>query len=180
MAIVAKAKAGSRLVHPEGAYPAICIDVIDLGDVETHFKGKKKIQHKIVIRWFCGQFGELENEEGIKEVVPLWAGERFTLSLSDRSALRPFLEAWRGRPFTELELKGFDLESLVGAAAYLQITHNKKDETTYANVTACMKLPKEMKKPAAPDGYVRVCNRPKDGEPTREPGEDDDSDPLPF
>ena len=33
--------------HPEGIHPAICVDVIDLGLVETDFQGQKKMVNKV-------------------------------------------------------------------------------------------------------------------------------------
>ena len=33
--------------HPEGIHPAICVDVMDLGLVETEFQGQKKMVNKV-------------------------------------------------------------------------------------------------------------------------------------
>jgi len=158
--------------HPADQYAGRCIDVIDLGMVKTVYDGHEKEQHKVVIRFFCGQF--FEGDEGPE---PWFVGRRFTLSLHERGNLRPFLETWRGKPFTQAELDGFDLEMLIGAPAFLDIQHNTRDDRTYANIMVCTRLPKGMEAPAVLEGYVRACDRVEDdGGPSTKQDEDD----LPF
>jgi len=44
------AKAGATFIPaPAGTHPAICCDVVDLGEVEVTFQGKTQRKHKIVI-----------------------------------------------------------------------------------------------------------------------------------
>ena len=33
--------------HPEGIHPAICVDIMDLGLVESDFQGQKKMVNKV-------------------------------------------------------------------------------------------------------------------------------------
>lgn len=171
--VIAK-RSDDRYLHPEGQFKARCIDIIDLGDVETTYNGKKKLQHKVVVRFWCG----CRNEDGDE----LYVGQRMTNSLGARSTMLKFLTAWRGKDFTEQELDGFELDNLIDAGAYIQVRHNNG----YANIDGCLKLPKGEKPPARPPGYVRVKDRPDYVQPPatpqpapqqREPGEDDD---LPF
>jgi hypothetical protein len=183
MAIVASANAGSLIpTHPDGQFAAICIDVVDRGVIETHWKGAVKKKHKVTVRFFCGEWGEIDDEHGKKKSVPLWVDAWFTLSLSDKGNLRPFLESWRGKKFTEQELKGFDLESLIDKPAYLQLSHNITPNQTYVNIDSVMRLPKGVEAIGAPEGYVRVADRPNDDNEraanVRRPFEDDDD--LPF
>ena len=75
--------------------------------------------------------------------------------------LRATLEGWRGRKFSEDEAKRFDLESLVGVNALLQVEHRVSETSgeTFANVRAV--LPPSMAEgtPIAPDRYTRVKDR---------------------
>lgn len=181
MAIIAKAENsdGSKFLHPEGQFTGRCIDVIDHGYVDTFWQGVKQVKHKITIRFYAGE----HNEEG----KPLFVNSRFTLSLHENSALRPFLESWRAKKFTQAELEGFDVEVLIGVSALLSVIHNEKDGKTYANIMTAMKLPKGMESPYELPDYVRVCDRPKEdakpvpvavaGPSTPWDGDDDD---LPF
>ncbi|MBQ8737777.1 MAG: hypothetical protein IJY78_08185, partial [Bacteroidaceae bacterium] len=46
------------------------------------------------------------------------------------------------KPFTEDELRGFNLTNIVGAPCLLSIVHNERNGNTYADVNGIMKLPK--------------------------------------
>ena len=163
--------------HPEGQFAAKCIDIVDLGMVEMTWQGQTRRKHRIFLRFFCGQY--FEDESG--ERRPLWIDKYFTLSLHENSALRPFLEAWRGRKFTEEELRGFNVAKLLHADALIQVSHNITPEKTYANIDSIMRLPKGMEPAPMLEGYVRVKDRPKDEGPVKAPSPfDDEDDDLPF
>lgn len=162
--------------HPADLFSSITIDVADLGEVESTWNGRIKKVHKVMIRWFCGEYA---TNPDTGEKYPLWVNRRFTASLHENSALRPFLETWRGRPFTPEELKGFDLETLIGAPAFIQVSHAKVNERVYANVDTCTRLPRELTKINPPAGYVRVKDRVEGDDNHRQPG-GDDSDDMPF
>lgn len=152
MAIIAKASGGGEFtLCPEGAHASTCVDVIDLGMVETEFNGEKKKQHKVRIVW---QTGEINPDNG----KPFLAGKRYTNSLHEKATLRKDLESWRGRAFTKQELTGFDLENLLSAPALLNVIHEARSGKTYDNVTTIMRLPRGMAAPEATD-YVRKCDR---------------------
>jgi hypothetical protein len=119
--------------------------------METTFGNKTKKQHKINIVW---QLSEVRDDNKPYEVR-----KRYTLSLHEKAGLRKDLESWRGRPFTQAELEGFDVETVLSAPCMINVIHNVKDGSTYANVTAVMKLPRGLIAPT-PRDYMRVCDRP--------------------
>lgn len=152
---------GSFTPHPEGQFAATCADVHDLGMLEVVWEGVKKRQHKIDIYFFGGEFMEREGKQ-----IPLMVRRRFTLSLNEAGNLRPFLESWRGKKFTAEEEKGFDVEALIGAPAFIQVSHNENAGNVYANIDTIMRLPKGMPAPEVPLDYQRMCFRPaKDAQP---------------
>lgn len=163
--------------HPEGQFASVCMDVIDHGWLQTDFGHK----HKVTIVFFAGQY------DGTKD---LSVRRRFTASLHEKSNLRPFLEAWRGRPFTIEELGRFDLEHLLRAGALLQVVHAKTERGVFANISSVMRLPHGVSAPAIPADYVRVCDRPDWQGPAPQPGMSEamdqqaaaapDDDDLPF
>jgi len=120
----------------EGAHPARAFRVLDLGTQPGSdlYPNPKK---KIVIFW------ELSDEtvEVDGEPKPQIVSEWFTASLHEKSKLRPFLESWRGKPFTAEEAKGFDVAKLLGAPCLLNIIHNDDGRARIAGV---MRLPKGM------------------------------------
>jgi len=126
---------------PEGTYIATCVRVIDLGTQITTFQGADKLQRKVLIAWEVPD--EMVEFDG--ERRPALIMQRYTASLSDKATLRKHLEAWRGRRFTEDELKGFDLKNVLGKACQLQVLHSENG--AYANVAAIMAVPKGMPAP---------------------------------
>lgn len=162
MAIMASDSGGGNFTPaPPGVHPAICIDVVDLGLLETTYNKQTKKSHKIYVIWEIDE----ADEKGSRFTVR----RRYTLSLGDKASLRKDLESWRARAFTPEELKGFDVEKLIGVNCQLNVVHEVRDNKTWANVTAIMPLGKGMQRMAASPSYVRVKDRkegdaPQDGD----------------
>lgn len=140
--------------HPEGQYPVSCIDVIDVGYVETKFGWKPKTRFV-----FWGGEWTTKIIEGEEVKLPLTVMATFNTSLHENSTMRPFLESWRGKPFNEGVEDSFDVENVYQAPAFVNIQHRQVGDKTYANITSIMPLPKGMEAPGIPDGYVRVEDR---------------------
>lgn len=95
---------------PEFAVPAVCVDVIELGLVETPWGAKPKV--KLVF--------ELAQQK--PNGYRVTASRTYTKSLHEKSALRPELERWLGRPLNERELaSGFSYRTLAGRACTLTV-----------------------------------------------------------
>lgn len=168
--IIAKDNQKEYTPAPEGLHQAVCVDVEDLGPVETQWGYKPMVK----VRWQLDQTYLDEESQEQKRYV---ATARYNLTLNEKSNLRKHLEAWRGKKFTAEELKGFDLEKLIGVNCQLQIIHHIADGgRTFANVQAIVPLGKGMTK-IHPENYVRMKDRAnKDEQLDPEPAEDD----LPF
>lgn len=170
MPIIAKKKKGEYSTPPEGLYPAVCVDVVDLGLVKSQW-GE---QYKVQIRW---QLEEVDPESESQR--PYMVVANFTNSLHEKSRLRPMLEAWRGKKFSAEELDGFDLEKLLGVNCQVQVIHNITDKGTFANVQAVVPAPKNGVKLRASSDYVRVCDRPDQNGGNGHSSSIDDND-IPF
>jgi len=130
MAITARESGGGGgFEKPDpGTYVARCISVIDLG---THYSQRWDYNsRKALIEW------ELIGER--RDGTLLTIGSFYTVSLGEKAYLRKDLESWRGRPFTPEELKGFDIESVLGAPCLVNVVHNDSNGKTYANVSTVM------------------------------------------
>jgi len=139
---------------PEGQWRAVCVDVVEMPQMQTAFGLKDKLR----LVW------QIEETDPENEGKPYIVVAFFTASIHEKAALRKFLEAWRAKKFTPEELAGFDVEKLIGVNAYLQVQHSEPvNGKVYANVSSIMPLPKGMHKVAATADYVRVKDRPKDG-----------------
>jgi hypothetical protein len=130
---------------PPGVHFAICNMVVDLGIQETTFKGQAKQQHKVYIRWEVPDERVTYEKDGEKIEGPCSIGSTYTLSLSEKSKLRPLLENWRGKLFTAQELRGFDITTIAGKCCQVQVQHSTgSDGKTYANVAGVMGISREQ------------------------------------
>ena len=120
------------------AHPARCSRVLDLGTPQPAPPGVTP-RRKVLLSW------QLLERQSNGE--PFHVHRRFTLSLSERSALRPFLESWRGRKFSDAEAAGFDLAALAGKAAMLSIVHTERAGRVFADVAAIATCPRQMTPP---------------------------------
>ena len=174
MPIVAKSSGSSFVPAPAGVHVGVCVDVVDLGVLEVTYNKQTKKQHKIRIVW--------QIAEDMQDGKPYICQKRYTLSLHEKAALRKDLESWRGRAFTDEELKGFDVETILNVGCLLNVIHENKGGDIFANVTSIMRLPKGMHAPTQRD-YVRVIDRePKQAEPVGPQWGDQEitDDDIPF
>lgn len=113
------------------------------------------------------QFGEREVFKGVVEVDLLredgspfcvWTNN-MTPSLHEKANLRKYLKSVLGRELTREELKGFDLETLIGLPVHVVVVQEHKDGETYANIAVIQ--PHKTGEPLQLSGkYVRVKDRP--------------------
>lgn len=146
MSTIARDTGGGEFkMVPAGAHLAVCDQVIDLGIQDG---GQYEPRQKIYLRWqIPGERVEWEKDGRTME-GPAVIGRTFSLSLSEKSNLRPVLESWRGRPFTAQELRGFDIKNVLGAPCMVQVTHETlRDGKQFAKVAAIMSIPKGTAKP---------------------------------
>ena len=154
---------------PAGSYLARCVSLIDLGTQQSTYEGEIKRARKVLVAWEI-----LDDETRKDDGSPFVLSKRFTQSLHEKAALRKTLASWRGRDFTTVELKGFDLAGVLGKDAFLSVIHTDKDGKTFANIAAVMKPPKGMTRPdgtateplqqwdmAAPDWQVFAVLTPR-------------------
>ncbi|MGD0745385.1 MAG: hypothetical protein ABSA45_09540 [Verrucomicrobiota bacterium] len=121
---------GDFVPHPEGIHPAVCLDVMDLGLVETDFQGQKRLVNKVKIIFES----EAKTDDGKRCSV----SKSFTASLHPKAKLAEFIGKWRGRPVVPGE--SVDLGKLIGACCTLVISHQKNlVGKTYASIDAVSK-----------------------------------------
>jgi hypothetical protein len=174
MSIVAKGGAGTNYeAPPTGVHPAICIDIIDLGNVKTPFKDEKtgadKWQHQVQAVWQL----YVEDNDG-KEVTredgkPFRVSKFYNLSLNEKANLRKDLESWRGKRFKDEEVvDGFDVEKVIGLQCQLGLV--SKDTANGERIIVDAVMPKHRRDPSieAEKDFVREKDRPG-GRDTRSP-----------
>ena len=137
--------------HPEGQFAAVCVDVVNLGERVEQFKDQpKKLVPKVALVF---QTGEVNADTGDLHQVSV----EFTVSMGEKANLRKFLEAWRGKKYTDEQAEeGVPVHKLEGQAGYITVEQRKAKSSgnTYATINAIMPLPKGMMKPTLP-AYTR-------------------------
>ena len=140
MSLTVSDKGGDFTQVPQGTHMAISNMVVDLGLQETPFGNKQQIY----IRWELPEERIAYEKDGVSHEGPLSIGAFFTASLNEKSNLRKVLEGWRGRAFTEQELKGFDVFNVLGVPCQVTVTHNEKGKARVSGVSG---WPKGLEKP---------------------------------
>ncbi len=141
-------------ITPVGNHLACCYRIVDLGTQKSTWNGVAKMQRKIMFNW------EIHSEDAEGNVTctengePLSISKRYTMTLLEQASLRKDLESWRGQPFSEQELKGFNVENVLGKFCMINVVHNKADNgKTYANVSGISSVPSLIKKTGLPEQH---------------------------
>lgn len=125
---------------PTGTHLARCIKIIDLGTQYGEYQGKPTKAHKVFIMW------ELSNELREEDSKPFICGKFYTASLHEKATLRQHLVNWRGREFTEAELRDFELATILDKGCQVTIIENHKGKNIVSGIT---QLPKGVSAPPA-------------------------------
>ena len=79
--------------------------------------------------------------------------KNYTLSWSEKANLRLDLQSWRGRPFSQEEMRKFDLKNVLGAWCMLNVIERPgNDGKTYTNVNGVTPVPAIIKQGGLPEG----------------------------
>jgi len=160
MGLVAKESGGGGGTFtpvPPGMYLARCYRIVDLGTQKSEYQGQVKNLKKFMLQFEVHG----DDDEGSPLVTakgePMSISKNFTLSLAEKATLRKDLETWRGRPFTENERAGFQLENLLGVWAMISVIKALgKDQKEYTNIANINSVPKAMKA-NLPEGYNKCA-----------------------
>lgn len=136
--------------HPDsnGEYvKAVLVDITDLKKRVTQYG--EKDEFRLV---FETEVMDTANDRRFC----IWS-RGYTPSLNEKAALRKDLKRLMGRELTSLELREFDVESLIGHGVKLIIQHETKDDRTYANISFMVPDKEKALKPSGK--YTRIKDR---------------------
>ncbi len=124
MALIARESGGGGTFTPvpPGMYLARCYRIVDLGTQKSEYLGQIKNLPKVML-----QFEVHGEDDAGKPLVtakgePMSISKNFTLSLAEKATLRKDLQTWRGKEFTADELRGFQIDNVLGAWAMIAIS----------------------------------------------------------
>jgi hypothetical protein len=105
-----------------GTHTARLVQLVDFGTQEDSYQGEKKVLKKIRLVWELP--GELD-EEG----KPRMLGKTYTASMGEMATLRKHFESWRGKNYSQQELKDFNITSALGQPCTLTVVNRSNEET---------------------------------------------------
>lgn len=116
--MVKEEKSGEPI--PTGMQQAVCAMVCDIGTHRGEYEGRPTERRQVVVIWELAEKKTQSDYAG----QPFQASKFYSMSIGKKSKLRADIQSWRGVPFTEVELQGFDLERLIGANCFLNIVED--------------------------------------------------------
>lgn len=146
--------AGNFPKVPTGPQLAILYSLIDMGSQEGTYQGKPTSPKRKIAMRFELHGDDTKMEDG----RPLSIGKTFTLSSSSKGNLRPFMEGWRGKAFTDDEFEAFDLRNMLGKAAILTIV----EDGEYSVINNISRLMSNMTAPTQHNPSVYLSLEPEE------------------
>ena len=136
---------------PAGLHLARCYRIVDLGTQTTEYMGETKQQRKIMLGWELHGKDDEGNELVTHRGDPLAIFKNYTLSWNEKANLRTDLQGWRNKPFTEEEMRRFDIATILGAWCMLNVIERPgQDGKTYTNVAGVTPVPSMIKQNGLP------------------------------
>jgi len=130
-----------------GVYMAVCIGFVDLG--EQYSEKFKNYSYKGMYIWeLPGETIEIDGEQ-----KPRQLSKEFTISASNKSNLRKFIETWNSRSYSDEDFMEFDVFEQVGKPCQLNVVLNETKE--YANVDNLMPIPKGFPAPTTTTEHIK-------------------------
>ena len=152
MSFIVEDTGGNYERCPSGMHLARCYRIVDLGTQKSEYLGQVKYLHKIMLGWEI--HGADDNGKPLKMVDgrPFAIFKNYTLSWSEKANLRLDLQAWRGKAFTQEEMRKFDLKNILGAWCMLNVIERAgKNGNTYSNVDSVTPVPSVIKQNGLPE-----------------------------
>ena len=115
----------------QGIYLGTCFRIVDMGTTERDYQGTKSKKTRVHITFEVAEALDPNNNETLMpDGRPFVVSKTYTASLYEMAALRKDLQSWRGKSFTEEELKGFDITNLLGCTARIEVGHTAQTDTS--------------------------------------------------
>jgi hypothetical protein len=113
--------------------------------------GQTKYLHKIMVGWEIHGTDDNGKQLKMMDGRPFAIFKNYTFSWSEKANLRLDLQSWRGKPFTQEEMRKFDLKNVLGAWCMLNIIERAgQNGKTYSNVDGVTPVPAIIKQNGLP------------------------------
>lgn len=148
MPIYATNTGTKRELIPAGNYIGRCYQMIHIGTVQESYMGEPKQFNKVRIGWELPTERRVFREENGEQ--PFVISKEFTLSMNEKANLRKALASWRGKDFSEDEVKSFDITKLLGVPCMINVIHKPKatdPSIVYEQIASITPVPKGLPVP---------------------------------
>ena len=151
MSFYVEDKGGNFERCPSGMHLARCYRIIDLGTQKSEYMGQTKYLHKVMLGWEIHGMNDDGTPIKMQDGRPFAIFKNYTLSWSEKANLRLDLQSWRGRPFSQEEMRKFDLKNVLGAWCMLNVIERPgQDNKIYTNVAGVTPVPAMIKQNGLP------------------------------
>jgi hypothetical protein len=151
MSFYVEDKGGDFERCPSGMHLARCYRIIDLGTQKSEYMGQVKYLHKVMLGWEIHGSNDAGEPLKMKDGRPFAIFKNYTLSWSEKANLRLDLQSWRGKQFSQEEMRRFDLKTVLGVWCMLNIIDRVgTDGKTYTNVNGITPVPSVIKQAGLP------------------------------
>jgi len=152
MSFIVEDNGGNFERCPQGMHLARCYRIIDLGTQKSEYMGQVKYLHKLMVGWEIHGMHDDGTPIKMKDGRPFAIFKNYTLSWSEKANLRLDLQSWRGRAFTQEEMRRFDLKNVLGAWCMLNVIERSgQNGNTYSNVDGVTPVPAMIKQNGLPN-----------------------------
>ena len=144
---------GNFETTPTGNHLARCYRIVDVGTQKSEYMGQIKYLRKVMLGWEVHVADDDNKPIKMKDGRPFAIFKNYTLSWADKATLRLDLASWRNKPFSQDELRKFDLKTILGHFCMLNIIERPgKDGKSYTNVAGITPVPAIIKQQGFPEG----------------------------
>jgi len=151
MSFYVEDKGGNFERCPSGMHLARCYRIVDLGTQKSEYMGQVKYLHKIMLGWEIHGMNDDGSPIKMQDGRPFGIFKNYTLSWSEKANLRLDLQSWRGKQFSQEEMRRFDLKTVLGVWCMLNIIDRVgTDGKTYTNVNGITPVPSVIKQAGLP------------------------------
>jgi hypothetical protein len=143
---------------PPGAHLARCYRIIDLGSQKSSTSTGATHRPEIAVQFEVYAQDAKGNLLVADDGGPVVISKIYPLSLSATALLRKDLTSWRGREFSPLELRGFELKSILGQWAMIAVAPAEGgDGDEYSSIISISGVPDEISKAGLPPGHHKLA-----------------------
>lgn len=128
-----------------GTHSARCYGMVSLGTQPSNIKEYAPSFQVLLMFEFPSEIVEVNGEK--KPMATNHFLKAYLGSVKKPSKTNLFLTSWRGRPFTQEELAGFDISKVVGKPCLLNIVHAERGGKIREDIASISPLPKGMTLP---------------------------------